>query len=69
MTYAISWGGCLVDEDNINLDFNTAFDAVSHNTLISKLRKCRLNEWTVQWTEKQLNGRSQRVAFSHRVSS
>lgn len=69
LTYAMSWNGCLVDEENINLDFSKVFDSVSHNMLISKLRKCRLNECTVQWIKKQLNGRSQRVVFSHRVSS
>ncbi|GAB0186351.1 mitochondrial enolase superfamily member 1 [Grus japonensis] len=29
------------------LDFSKAFDTVSHNILIGKLRKCGLDEWTV----------------------
>lgn len=51
LTYAISWNDCLVDEENVSLDFSKAFDAVSHNILISKLSKCRLNEGTAQWIE------------------
>lgn len=61
LTYPIAWNDCLIDEENVSLDFS--------KILISKLRKCRLNEWTVQWIEKWLNGRSQRVVFSHEVSS
>ena len=30
------------------LDFSKAFDTVSHNSLIGKLRKCGLDEWTVR---------------------
>jgi len=28
-----------------------AFDTVSHKILLGKLRKCRLNEWSVKWIE------------------
>jgi len=37
---------------------------VSHNILIGKLRKCRLDEWTVRWIENWLNGRTQRAVIS-----
>ncbi|GAB0183940.1 mitochondrial enolase superfamily member 1 [Grus japonensis] len=47
--------------DVVYLDFSKAFDTVSHNTLISKLRKCGLDEWTVRWVENWLNGRAQRM--------
>ena len=32
----------------VYLDFSKAFDTVSCNTLISKLRKCGLDEWSVR---------------------
>ncbi|GAB0207301.1 hypothetical protein GRJ2_003195700 [Grus japonensis] len=35
--------------DVVCLDFSKAFDTISHNILISKLRKCGLDEWTVRW--------------------
>lgn len=47
--------------DDAYLDFRKALDTICHNILTSKLRKCRLNEWTVRWIEKWLNGRSQSV--------
>ena len=50
--------------------FNSeAFDAVSHNILLGKLRKCGLEECSVRWTENWLNGRAQRVVISGAVSS
>jgi len=56
--------GC-VDEgtavDAVYLDFSKAFDTVSHNILIGKLR---LDEWSVRWIENWLNGRAQRVVIS-----
>lgn len=41
-----------VDEEKavhvVYLDFSKIFDAVSHNILIGKLRKCELDGWTVR---------------------
>ncbi|GAB0177485.1 mitochondrial enolase superfamily member 1 [Grus japonensis] len=53
--------------DVVYLDFSKAFDTVSHNILVSKLRK--LDEWTVRWVENWLNGRAQRVVISSAESS
>ncbi|GAB0178715.1 mitochondrial enolase superfamily member 1 [Grus japonensis] len=55
--------------DVVYLDFSKAFDTVSHNILIRKLRKCGLDEWTVRWIENWLNGRVQRVVISGAESS
>ncbi|GAB0203414.1 mitochondrial enolase superfamily member 1 [Grus japonensis] len=55
--------------DVVYLDFSKAFDTVSHNILVSKLRKCGLDEWTVRWVENWLNGRAQRVVISSAESS
>uniref|UniRef100_A0A8B9Q3X1 Reverse transcriptase domain-containing protein n=1 Tax=Apteryx owenii TaxID=8824 RepID=A0A8B9Q3X1_APTOW len=55
--------------DVVSLDFSKAFDTVSHNILIDKLRKCGLDEWTVRWIENWLNGRGQRVVISSTESS
>ena len=30
--------------DIVDLDFNMAFDTVSHSILVMKLRKCRIDE-------------------------
>ncbi|GAB0206201.1 mitochondrial enolase superfamily member 1 [Grus japonensis] len=53
----------------VYLDFSKAFDTVSHNILIGKLRKCGLDEWTVRRIENWLNGRAQRVVISSAESS
>jgi len=37
--------------DVVYLDFSKAFDTVSHNILLGKLRKCELDEWSVRWIE------------------
>ena len=37
--------------DIVYLDFSKAFDKVSHNILLRKLRKCGLDEWSVRWIE------------------
>ncbi|GAB0205144.1 mitochondrial enolase superfamily member 1 [Grus japonensis] len=55
--------------DVVYLDFSKAFDTVSHNILVSKLRKCGLDEWTVRWVENWLNGRAQSVVISSTESS
>jgi len=53
----------------VYLDFSKAFDTVSHNILLGKLRKCGLDEWSVKWIENCLNGRTQRVVVSGTESS
>jgi len=55
--------------DVVCLDFSKAFDTVSHNILLGKLRKCELDEWSVRWIENWLNGRTQRVVISGAESS
>jgi len=52
--------------DVVCLDVSKAFEAVS---LVGKLRKCGLDEWTVWWIENWLNGRTQRVVISGAESS
>jgi len=37
--------------DVIYLDFSKAFDTVSHNILIGKVRKHGLDEWTLRSTD------------------
>jgi len=34
--------------DAVYLDFSKAFDTVSHNILLGKLRKCGLDEWSLR---------------------
>jgi len=55
--------------DVVYLDFSKAFDTVSHNILLGKLRKYGLDEWSVRWIENWLNGRTQRVVISGAESS
>ena len=55
--------------DVVYLDFSKAFDTVSHNILLGKLRKCGLDEWSVKWIENWLNGKTQRVVISGTESS
>ena len=47
-----------------SVDFSKAFDTVSHNILLGKLRKCGLDEWSVRCIENRLNGRTQSVVIS-----
>ena len=61
MTAWIDEGGAV---DVVYLDFIKAFDTVSHNILLGKLRKCGLDEWSVRWTENWLRGRTQSVVIS-----
>ncbi|KAF4804353.1 RNA-directed DNA polymerase from mobile element jockey-like protein [Turdus rufiventris] len=65
----ISWMDDGRAVDIVYLDFSKAFNTVSHNILIGKLRKCGLDEWTVRWIENWLNGRSHRVMISGTGSS
>jgi len=55
--------------DVVYLDFSKAFDTVSHNILLGKLRKCGLDEWSVRCIENWLNGRTQRAVISGAESS
>ena len=54
-------GGRAVDV--IYLDFSKAFNSVSHDILLAKLRKCGIDEWTVRWVENWLTGQAQRVVI------
>jgi len=55
--------------DFVYLDFSKAFNAVSRNILLGKLRKCGLDERSVRWTENWLNSQTQRVVISGTESS
>jgi len=55
--------------DVVYLDFSKAFNTVSHDILLGKLRNCGLDEWSVRWIENWLNGRTQRVVVSSAESS
>ncbi|PKU41714.1 rna-directed dna polymerase from mobile element jockey- hypothetical protein [Limosa lapponica baueri] len=55
--------------DVIYLDFSKAFDTVSHNILIRKLRKCGLDEGAVRCIESWLCDRTQRVVINGAGSS
>jgi len=54
---------------DVYLDFSKAFDIVSRNILLGKLRNCGLDEWSVRWIENWLNDRTQRVVMSSTESS
>jgi len=55
--------------DVVYLDFSKAFDTVSCNILLGKLRKYGLDEWSVRWIKNWLNGRAHRVVISGTESS
>ncbi|CAM5099139.1 unnamed protein product [Eretmochelys imbricata] len=55
--------------DVLFLDFSKAFDTVSHSILASKLKKYRLDEWTIRWIESWLHCRAQRVVINGSMSS
>jgi len=42
--------------DVVYLDLSKAFNTVSQNILLGKLRNCGLDEWSVRWIENWLNG-------------
>lgn len=46
-------------EDVVYLDFNKAFDNISYNIHVTKLRKWGKDEWTLRWIENCLTGRAQ----------
>jgi len=55
--------------DVVYIDFSKAFDTVSHNIFLGKLRKCGLDQWSAKWIENWLNGRVQSVVISSTESS
>jgi len=55
--------------DVVYLNLSKAFDTVSHNILLGKLRKCGLDEWSVRWIENWLKGGTQRAVVSGAESS
>lgn len=55
--------------DLVYLGFGKAFNTVSYNILLGKLRKCTLDEWTMRCIENSLNDRSQCVVISSTDSS
>jgi len=55
--------------DVVCVNFSKAFNTVSQNILLGKLRKCGLEKWSVRWIENWLNGRAQRVVISGTESS
>ena len=50
--------------DIVYFNFSKAFNTVSLTIVTDKLLKYGLDEQTVRWTEKQLNGQAQRVVIS-----
>ncbi|CAM5131703.1 unnamed protein product [Natator depressus] len=55
--------------DMLFLDFSKAFDTVSHSILASKLKKYRLDEWTIRWIESWLHCQAQWVVINGSMPS
>ncbi|CAM4632354.1 unnamed protein product [Lepidochelys olivacea] len=55
--------------DALFLDFSKAFDTVSHNILVSKLKKYGLDGCTIRWVESWLDCRAQRAVINGSMSS
>jgi len=61
------WTECLESGGQINViyvDFEKAFDKVSHKLLIRKLRYYKVNESIILWIESSLCNRKQRVKIN-----
>jgi len=50
---------CARAVDAVYLDFRKAFDTVCHDILITQLRKCGIDEWSVRGVVNWLTGRAQ----------
>ena len=57
-----------IPSDVIFLDYEKAFDRVSHGLLLVKLRACGIAELLVRWIDSFLHGRKQRVVMGEEVS-
>ena len=57
-------GGQRQGDNVVYLDFSKVIDSVSHNIIIRKLTKFRLNKWTVRWIESWVNDWAQRAVIS-----
>ena len=42
--------------DAVYLNFSKAFDTISHDILILKLRKFGIDKWMLKWVENWLTG-------------
>ena len=51
------------------IDFEKAFDKVSHKRLINKLHQYKINKNVIKWISSFLNGRKQRVKVNNCFSS